>query len=284
MRINVAKSAGFCFGVKRAIELALKAASNERDVRMLGDIVHNEEVVKQINKAGIKRIKTLSEGKGKTLLIRAHGAASNIYKKAEKLGYKIIDATCPMVKEIHNIGKDLEKKGYKIIIIGDKKHAEVIGIKGHLKNTPLVIDKITGIPLEKIKKIKKACILAQSTQNIEKVTEIVKLIQEQVKNTRFFNTICGPTRQKQTEIKRLPKENDLVIIIGSKTSANTKRLYNISKSFNRNTYWVQSDKDLKAAWFKHARSVGVTAGASTPDYTTDRVIKKIKKIAKSYSR
>jgi len=284
MRINVAKSAGFCFGVKRAIELALKAASNERDVRMLGDIVHNEEVVKQINKAGIKRIKTLSEGKGKTLLIRAHGAASNIYKKAEKLGYKIIDATCPMVKEIHNIGKDLEKKGYKIIIIGDKKHAEVIGIKGHLKNTPLVIDKITGIPLEKIKKIKKACILAQSTQNIEKVTEIVKLIQEQVKNTCFFNTICGPTRQKQTEIKRLPKENDLVIIIGSKTSANTKRLYNISKSFNRNTYWVQSDKDLKAAWFKHARSVGVTAGASTPGYTTDRVIKKIKKIAKSYSR
>ncbi len=126
MKINLAKSAGFCFGVKRAIELALKACSSEKEAQMLGDIVHNESVTNQLERAGIKKIKKLGYGKGKTLLIRAHGAPLAAYQKAKNLGYKIIDATCPMVKEIHKIAKESQKIGSRLIIIGDRRHEEVL--------------------------------------------------------------------------------------------------------------------------------------------------------------
>lgn len=281
MKISVAKSAGFCFGVKRAIDLTLKASNIEKNVQMLGDIVHNEYVVEQLKQAGIKKISKLSQGKGKTLIIRAHGAPLLIYKKAKKINYKIIDATCPMVKEIHHIAQNMEKKGYKIIIIGDKKHDEVLGIIGHLKKSVIVIDEIKNIPLGKIKKIKKAGVVIQSTQNIEKAIKIVETIQKYVNNVRFVNTICGPTRQKQSEIKSLPKKNDVMIIIGSKNSANTKRLYEISKSLNKNTYWVKSSQNLRKIWFRGAKRIGITAGASTPGYITEEITKKIKNLTKS---
>ncbi|MBP7088434.1 MAG: 4-hydroxy-3-methylbut-2-enyl diphosphate reductase [Candidatus Omnitrophica bacterium] len=278
MKISVAKSAGFCFGVKRAIDLALKATSTSRGVVMLGDIVHNEYVVKQLEKAGIKKMNKLCKEKNKTLLIRAHGAPLSIYKKAKKLNYKIIDATCPMVKEIHRIAQNMEKENYEIIIIGDKDHDEVLGVIGHLKKGAIVIDKVKNIPFKRIKKIKKAGIVIQSTQNIEKALEIVKVIRKYINNVRFVNTICGPTRQKQSEIKSLPQKNNVMIIIGSKNSANTKRLYEISKYFNKNTYWVKSAKDLRKLWFKKVKTVGITAGASTPDYITEEIVKSIKEL------
>ena len=277
MKINVAKSAGFCFGVKRALDLALKAAKSEVRIEMLGDIVHNEAVIKEIKKTGIRKIKQLSKGKDKTLLIRAHGVDTKTLQKAKKLGYTIIDATCPMVKEIHKITKASEKKGYKLIVIGDKNHDEVHGIIGQLKNKAIVIDKSTNIPLKTITTIKKATVVVQSTQNIDNVLKIVKILKKHIKNVKFFNTICRPTATKQNEIRKLPLKNDLMIIIGSKTSANTKRLYQISKSLNKNSYWIQSEKEIKSAWFKKIKSVGITAGASTPDYTTQSVIKQIKK-------
>ena len=154
MKINLAKSTGFCFGVKRALDIASKISKSNAEIEMLGDIVHNEDVVKLITKSGIKKIKRLRNGKNKILLIRAHGAPAKTFKKVLNLGYKIMDATCPMVKEIHKIVKSFEKKGYSIIIIGDKKHDEVQGIMGQLRNKAIVIDNIKNIPLGKIKKVK----------------------------------------------------------------------------------------------------------------------------------
>jgi 4-hydroxy-3-methylbut-2-enyl diphosphate reductase len=281
MKINLAKSAGFCFGVKRAIEIALRTASREKRACMLGDIVHNEEVSEKIRKAGIKKIGELSGGKGKILLIRAHGISSSLLKKAKQLGYEVVDATCPMVKEIHRIAKNAECNGRTIIVIGDKKHNEVQGIVGQLKGKAIVIDPQENIPWHKINKIKKACVVAQSTQNMGKVLKIVKILRMHIRNLSFFNTICRPTRIKQEEIEQMPKDNDVMIIIGSKTSANTKRLYQISKSLNERSYWVQSKKDIKPVWLKGVNSVGVTAGASTPDDTTEEVIAYIKKITKN---
>lgn len=280
MKINLAKSAGFCFGVKRAISIACHTLEGKNKVYMLGDIVHNEDVCKQINDAGIKKISKLSSGKNKTLLIRAHGIPISVIKRALKLGYKIVDATCPMVKEIHKIAKQAENSGYVIIVIGDKKHAEVRGIVGQLMKEAIVIDSIDNIPLEKIKKINKATTVIQSTQNIEKVLEIVKVLKSHIKKIKFFNTICRPTKTKQQEIKTMPLENDIMIIIGSKTSANTRRLYEIAKSFNKHSYWIQSRKDIKSEWFKDMESVGITSGASTPDNITEDIIKYIKKIAR----
>ena len=278
MKINLAKSAGFCFGVKRAIDIALKTAASGRNIYMLGDIVHNEDVVRQIEGSGIKKIKRISSGKDKTLLIRAHGTGLKTFKKAKQSGYAIIDATCPMVKEIHKIAHDMEEKGYAIIVIGDKLHDEVHGICGQLKGKAIVIDEIKRIPVKTLKKIRKACVVSQSTQNLEKVLTIVDALRPRIADLRFFNTICKPTRMRQEETKRLPIENDVVIIIGSKNSANTKRLYEISKRLNKRSYWVGSKKDIRRSWFRGARTVGITAGASTPDSTTKDIIAYLKQI------
>ncbi|MCX5713781.1 MAG: 4-hydroxy-3-methylbut-2-enyl diphosphate reductase [Candidatus Omnitrophica bacterium] len=278
MRIQLAKSAGFCFGVKRAIDLALKTASGKNNVYMLGDIVHNEEVVKQIQKAGIKKIKTLVYGKNRLLLMRAHGAGKDIFKAASKLGYKIVDATCPMVKEIHRIAKVMETKKYRIIIIGDKNHEEVLGIVGQLRQKPIVISDKDSLPLARVKKIKKACVVVQSTQNLQKALSIYKTLKSYIPNLRFCNTICRPTRLKQEEIRRMPRENGVMIIIGSKESANTRRLYEISKSLNEKSYWINSSKGIIREWFDAADSVGVSAGASTPDATIQKIVSYLKKI------
>ncbi len=278
MKINLAKYAGFCFGVKRAIDTAYKTLANNKNVYILGNIVHNENVARKLEKAGIKKSKKLGCGKNKIFLIRAHGASLNIINNARKLGYKIVDATCPMVKGIHKIARSAEHKGHTIIVIGDKKHDEVKGIIGQLEKHAIVIESSQNIPWDKLKKINKACVVVQSTQNLEKVIKIIEILKPRIKKLKFFNTICQPTRLKQQEMKNMPLENNVMIIIGSKTSANTKRLYEISKSLNDRSYWVQSKNDLKPEWFKGIKTVGITSGASTPDYTTEEVIICIKRI------
>ena len=285
MEINIAKSAGFCFGVRRALDIAHKAAHDHKRVYMRGDIVHNEQVVRSIRKLGIRKIESLSgvKGKGETLLIRAHGCSLRFLKKAQRKGYAIIDATCPMVKEIHRIAKNMELQGYSLIIIGDKKHDEVRGIVGQLSGNALVIDHPDNINLKYISGIKKAAVVVQSTQNQERVDAIVSILNSLIGEVKFFNTICQPTRTKQQEIKTMPLENDAVIVIGSKASANTKRLYEISRALNKQTYWVQDKDDILPQWLKGVKKVGVTSGASTPDETTREVIERIKMLGRNLS-
>jgi 4-hydroxy-3-methylbut-2-enyl diphosphate reductase len=273
--INIAKSAGFCFGVRRAIELAYQAVSRGLKIYILGDIVHNEEVAKELRKAGIIKLKGLGKGKNRNLLIRAHGMSRETIRRAKELGYKIIDATCPMVKEIHKIAKTMEVKGYKIIVVGDKNHDETKGIIGHLNTKPLIIDPAKKISLPGIKRIRKASVVVQSTQNLERVLPILNYLKLQIPKLKFFNTICRPTQIKQEEIKEMPKNNEVMLIIGSKTSANTKRLYEIAKSINPKTHWVGTKKDIKRTWLKGAKSIGITAGASTPDKTIQEIVELI---------
>ncbi|MDD5115709.1 MAG: 4-hydroxy-3-methylbut-2-enyl diphosphate reductase [Candidatus Omnitrophica bacterium] len=281
MKVNLAKSAGFCSGVRRAINIAMETAAKDRPVFMLGDIVHNEEVVKMIQQAGIKKISRLSKGDGNILLIRAHGCPKKTIEKAKRLRYSIIDATCPMVKEIHATAKELEDRGFKVIVIGDKSHDEVKGIVGQLKTKAIIIDKLQNIPFKKIGLLKKAGVVVQSTQNLDKVRQIAGLLEKNIGEMEFHNTICKPTRSKQGEIKVMPLENDVMVVIGSKTSANTKRMYEISKSLNRKTYWVNSSREIKNGWLSKAKNVGITAGASTPESTIQAVIQKIKSIRRA---
>ena len=276
MKITLSDSAGFCFGVKRAIKIAKQVAKNSNNAYMLGDIVHNEDVVRDIKKTGIKKIKKLTVGKNKILLIRAHGTSIKVLTEAAKCGFKIVDATCPMVKEIHKIAQKMDRKGYKIIVIGDNKHDEVQGIIGQIKEKAIVITDTKDIPSKELKKTKKAAVVVQSTQNTEKVQTILTALTPLVGELKFFNTICKPTRAKQEEIRKLACENEVMIIIGSKTSANTKRLYEIAKSLNKKSFWVESEKDLKREWFKGVQRVGIDAGASTPNSTTQRVIDQVR--------
>lgn len=278
MKINVAKSAGFCFGVKRAIEIALKTAKEEKnsEVYMLGDIVHNEFVVEQIKRAGIKVVDSMDKIKSGVLLLRAHGTVPEIYQKAKEKNLKIVDATCPMVLEIHKITRKLEGENYQVVVIGDHEHDEVKAISAQAKN-PIILEKPSDV--DKIdKKYKKMGIVVQSTQNIEKVREIIVRLIDKTRELRFINTICKPTQDHQDEIRKMPQENDVMIIVGSFTSANTRRLTEISKSLNPGTYQVESAKDIKNEWFKNCKTVGISAGASTPDYLIKEVVERIKEI------
>lgn len=278
MRIHLARSAGFCFGVRRALDMAFETAKSHKTVCMLGNIVHNEDVIAAIKKAGIKKIRVLREGQGKILLLRAHGASRATIKRAQRQGYSIIDATCPMVKEIHKIATTAEKEGNSIIIIGDKKHDEVRGIIGQLKGRALLIDDIGRIPWRRVEQLKKVTVVTQSTQNHDKVKKIITQLRTKIPCLKFYNTICGPTRTKQAEIKSLPLKNNVVIVIGSKTSANTRRLYEIAKMLNPRSYWIHSKDDIRREWFRGAKTVGVTSGASTPRESTQAIIAAIEKL------
>ena len=271
MKITIAKNAGFCFGVKRAIDIALESAKQEKPVYMLGDIVHNENVVKTIEDAGIKKTKTIPKENKSNLLIRAHGSAQKTLDTARKSRLNVIDATCPMVKEIHKIVIDMDKKGYKILVIGDHKHDEVQGIIGQIKHKAVVLENAEDIKAKITRKLPKAAVVVQSTQNLEKALKMQNILKDRVEDLKFFNTICAPTRMKQEEIKSLAEANDRVIVIGSKTSANTKRLYEIAKSINPRSYWVNSTADIQSEWLKKAKSIGITAGASTPDETIEEI-------------
>ena len=277
MKITIAKNAGFCFGVKRAIDIALESAKQEKPVYMLGDIVHNENVVKKIEDAGIIKTKSIPKEVTARLLIRAHGSAQKTLDAAKKSRLNVIDATCPMVKEIHKIVIDMDKKGYKILVIGDHKHDEVQGIIGQIPRKAIVLENAEDIKAKITYRLPKAAVVVQSTQNLEKALKMRNILKDLVEDLRFFNTICAPTRMKQEEIKSLAKGNDCVIIIGSKESANTKRLYEIAKSINPNSYWVNSTADIQKAWFGRINTVGITAGASTPDETIEEIKNYIQK-------
>ena len=279
MNVHLAKSAGFCFGVKRAIKIAGELAEKGGETRMLGDLVHNETVIREMESAGIKKIKRLGNGKNKSLLIRAHGVSNDIALRARKRGYRIVDATCPMVREIHKIVKRMDRQGYRIIVIGDCQHDEVLGIMGQIKRKALAIDSADTIPWNAVRRIKKAAIVVQSTQNLDQAIQIVNILKSEMGVVRFFNTICKPTQKKQEEIKIMPLKHDVMIIIGSRTSANTKRLYEISKSLNPRSFWIQDAEEINPQWFRNAVSVGVSAGASTPKSIMQAVMEDIARIS-----
>ncbi|MCX8042665.1 MAG: 4-hydroxy-3-methylbut-2-enyl diphosphate reductase [Desulfobacterota bacterium] len=279
MKITVAASAGFCFGVKRAIRIALETAAREDRIEMLGDIVHNEDVVKRIEAAGIRKVKRLTAGKGKVLIIRAHGAAEKVFEKAQALGYRIVDATCPMVKEIHRIVRKREQQGYRCIIIGDPEHEEVHGIQGQIKRRALIIDRVEAIPAHMPLSFSRAAVVVQSTQNSDTVKCIIEELKKRIPELVIHNTICHATRKRQQEIKTMPLKHDVILIIGSRTSANTKRLYEISRSLNSRSYWIQKPADIDPRWLRGAVSVGVTAGASTPEETITSVVAALKRVS-----
>lgn len=275
MKVNLARSAGFCFGVKDAVDIALETASKEKNVFMLGDIVHNASVVEMIDQAGVKVIKDLSEVEGGTLLLRAHGTKPEIYEEAKRRGFKIVDATCPMVLEIHEIVKELEHEGYRIVIVGDHRHDEVVGIAGQVKY-PIVVS--NPEEAKAISRIRKMGVVVQSTQNIDNVSRIISQLVYKCREMKFINTICGPTIAHQNEIRKMPLENDVMIIVGSFTSANTCRLTQISRELNPRTYQVETANDVKAEWFENAESVGISAGASTPDWIIDEVVRRVEEL------
>ncbi|RHA19196.1 4-hydroxy-3-methylbut-2-enyl diphosphate reductase [Eubacterium ventriosum] len=275
MEITVAKSAGFCFGVQRAVDSVYKELEeNSGKIYTFGPIIHNEQVVEDLNKKGIEVIDTveqLKEIKEGTVVIRSHGVAKEIYDVLEQQKLKMVDATCPFVKKIHNIVLDESNNGKTIIIIGNDNHPEVEGIKGWVNGEVIVINKEEQIEKLSLPEQTKACIVSQTTFNHNKFKYLVEIIRKKGYDITVVNTICNATHVRQVEAQKISSKVDGMIVIGGKNSSNTQKLYDICRNECENTFYVQTVKDLNLHELKSLKSIGITAGASTPKNIIEEV-------------
>jgi len=278
MITRCAKSAGFCFGVKRAVDMVYEQIekANEKKVYTYGPIIHNEKVVQDMQARGVIVIQSEAELTKVTegiVIIRSHGVGKHIYDKLNKPNISLVDATCPFVKKIHAIVKEQGAAGRTTIIIGDEKHPEVIGIRGWASDDAIVVgDEKTA------KKInvqsKKLCIVSQTTFNYKKFEELVDIIREKEYDIYVLNTICNATRKRQEEAKDIAEEVGAMLVIGDKRSSNTQKLFGICKKACRATYYIQTIDDLELNQLESVKVVGITAGASTPNTIIEEVQKK----------
>ncbi|MEI3228166.1 MAG: 4-hydroxy-3-methylbut-2-enyl diphosphate reductase [Lachnospiraceae bacterium] len=281
MGVILAKSAGFCFGVKRAVDKVYEEAEkNQVPVYTYGPIIHNEEVVNDLEKRGVHAILDTSELKDLQkgiVVIRSHGVEKGVYDTIKSEGFTVVDATCPFVLKIHRIVEEYSKKDYHIIIIGNDSHPEVEGIKGWSDPAKTTVLQ-TREEAEKLNfQIgEKVCIVSQTTFNYNKFQELVEIIQKKGYDIVVLNTICNATEERQTEAAEIASEVDTMIVIGGRHSSNTQKLFEICKKECENTYYIQTLDDLDMSVFQSIDNVGITAGASTPNKIIEEVQKNVR--------
>ena len=274
MEVILAESAGFCFGVKRAVEKVYEQAAIGKKIYTFGPIIHNEEVVKDLENKGVTVIETeeeltsLTEG---TVVIRSHGVSKHICDLIAQSGLECVDATCPFVKRIHNIVEKESAAGKKIIIIGNAGHPEVEGIMGWSHTPASVIESAEEAENFNCKKDEMLCIVSQTTFNYNKFKDLVEIFQKKGYNVNVVNTICNATEERQTQAREIAARVDAMIVIGGKHSSNTRKLYEICKEKCANTYFIQTLDDLHLEIPKSVKLVGITAGASTPNNIIEEV-------------
>ncbi len=283
--ITLAKYAGFCYGVKRAVETAkkLKAENKDTEVSVLGELIHNAEVIKELETLGIKTLTEIPESGSGICVIRSHGESPEVIERIKKAGFTPVDLTCPDVKKVQQKAVELAKDDYYVVIVGKSEHPEVIAIRA---NAALWSENVTVastveqlLPLqEKIKSHKKVGVVVQTTQRLETLNKIVEYLTSVSKELHVANTICASTSMRQKEARELARENDLMIVVGSKKSANTTHLAEILKGITK-TIHIETDAELDnyAHIISQSEKIAVTAGASTPQNIIDNVITKLKK-------
>ncbi|WP_353684045.1 4-hydroxy-3-methylbut-2-enyl diphosphate reductase [Thermodesulfovibrio sp. 3907-1M] len=275
--IVLVEGAGFCFGVKRAIDIAFDVARKHKDgVFTLGPIIHNPRVVEKLKDLGVYPIDDIHEKNIKTLIIRAHGIPKENSEEIKKLGIEVIDATCPFVKKAQSLAAKLASEGYQVLIIGDREHPEVKGIFSYAGEKAAVIGSDETPALNK-----KIGIIQQTTQPISKVKEIVNKIvnsQNEFEEIRIFNTLCNFTSRRLEATEKVAREVDVMIVVGGKNSANTTQLANLCRKIGVKTYHIEDAQEIDKDWVKSAKKIGITAGASTPQWIIDEVIDKIKSL------
>lgn len=280
MEVKVAKTAGFCFGVKRAVEKAYAvAAEKKQKVYTYGPIIHNEEVVEDLRKKGVEvlgsreELEALEEG---TVIIRSHGVPASIYRLLEEKKLDHVDVTCPFVLKIHRIVERESKAGRHIVIIGNASHPEVAGIQGWCKGGSTVISTPQEARAFLSEDHEKLCIVSQTTFNYNNFQEIVEILNEKRYDRLVLNTICNATQDRQSEAEEIAKQVDAMIVVGGRHSSNTQKLYEICKRECKNTYYIQTLADLDSESFQSVQCVGITAGASTPNKIIEEVSKHVR--------
>jgi len=275
MKIEKAKSYGFCFGVKRAVEIA----ENSKNAVTLGPLIHNpleiERLAKNYNVKYVKDIDEIDE-KIKRVIVRTHGIPKEKLKKLKEKNVEVIDATCPFVKKPQEIVESMSKEGYDIVIFGDKNHPEIQGVMSYSVHDRVYVV-LTPDELKEIKLKEKIATVAQTTRKLKDYLKITDYLIANHKEVRVFNTICNATFENQDAVRELSKRADIMIIVGGKNSSNTKQLYNIAKD-NCESYLIESEEELKKEWFKNKKLCGVSAGASTPEWLVEKIISKIKEL------
>ena len=285
MNIIVGENIGFCFGVKRAVEGSLyELKQNDKKIYCLGKLVHNKEVINKLNKKGIVFVSNIDEvEENSKLIIRAHGADKKIYDTAKQKNIEIVDFTCPLVVKIHTTVEEYKNKGYFILLIGNKKHPEIIGTLSYCGDKYSIIEKEEELEqtIEKLlnQKVKNLLVITQTTYSNSKFKNVERKIKEKMSSkidVVFKNTICNATEQRQKETEKLSQKVDLMIIIGGKNSSNTRNLYNISKKYC-DSILIESVKDINIKEVKKYNKIGIMAGTSTSQESIKLVIKKLKK-------
>lgn len=281
MQVILAASAGFCFGVKRAVDKVYEEADkNKIPVYTFGPIIHNEEVVEDLEKKGVHAVCNLEELKELPkgiMVIRSHGVSKEVYQSIQDAGFQIEDATCPFVLKIHRIVENYSKKGYRIVIIGNDSHPEVEGIKGWSdpERTTVLQTKEEAENLA-FHTDEKVCIVSQTTFNYNKFQELVEIIQKKGYDIIVLNTICNATEVRQKEAAEIASKVDAMIVVGGRHSSNTQKLFEICKKECENTYYIQTLDDLDLRLFQSIDNVGITAGASTPNNIIEEVQKNVR--------
>ena len=279
MEVITAKNAGFCFGVKKAVDMVESQAKENtgKNIYTYGPIIHNEEVVKSLEEKGVHAVRSKEEldkiacDTNNVMIIRSHGISKAEQDELIKKGFEIIDATCPFVKRIHNTVREESEKGKHIIIIGNKNHPEVEGIMGWSTTPPTVIESLEEVDDINFEKDTSYCVVAQTTFNHNKFKEIVEKIQTLGYDVNVVTTICNATYERQSESRKIAAKVDTMIVIGDTHSSNSKKLYEICKEECEDTHFIQTLDDLNLDLTKSVRLVGITAGASTPDYIIEEV-------------
>ena len=275
MKVIKAKTAGFCFGVKRAVDTVYEQVDVcDGPIYTYGPIIHNEEVVKDLESKGVVVLRTeeeLDNVENGTVIIRSHGVEKRIYDKLEAKGLRVVDATCPFVKKIHNIVRKESAEGKYILIIGNPDHPEVIGIRGWAGEHAAVIRNADDIENIDFSKNRKICVVSQTTFNYNKFKDLVEIIKKKSYDISVLNTICNATKERQTEAQSIAESVDAMIVIGDKHSSNTQKLFEICRKACNNTYYIQTLDDLDLNQLGSVETVGITAGASTPNNIIEEV-------------
>ncbi|HUJ18550.1 MAG TPA: 4-hydroxy-3-methylbut-2-enyl diphosphate reductase [Nitrospirota bacterium] len=276
MEIFLADKAGFCFGVKRAISTAFEAAAGG-SVYCLGPLIHNPQEVERLSRAGVSTVEHFSALKpGDSLIIRSHGVPPQVLAQAREKGLHIIDLTCPFVGKAQRDAEGLKKEGYQVVVVGEEKHPEVQSILGYAGENALVVEKAED--MERMKFNARIGVVAQTTQSYGNFSEIVLKLLRLSKELKVFNTICNSTKERQDAARILTRQVDLMLVVGGRNSANTSRLASVCKGEGKPTYHIEVADEIRPEWLEHAGKVGVTAGASTPDWVLESVLKTLQRL------
>ncbi len=281
MEIEIAKYSGYCYGVERAFNI-VKVASSRRNgsIFTLGPIIHNKQAVDRLMKdQGVGSVESLEEADHGTVVIRTHGVPPQIIHQAKRKGLKVVDATCPFVKKAQSYAKKLVKEGYTVVIIGEKDHPEVIGIQACAGGSAGIIeseDEARSVPSD----LEKLGIVIQTTQDAEKVARIIGLLSIKAKTIKIFNTICDATFYRQSAARNLANRVDMMLVVGGRHSGNTRRLFDICKETGVVTYHIETAHEIKKSWFRNVNKLGITAGASTPDFILEEVLQAVMSVDK----